>query len=120
MVIVVTLLTQKFLKKGNEFVAAGFGVFAIGESAMLYGTAVVLVVSITSLAVCIVLWVPAMAAQREYQISISQKTGSNSEESTNNMLLLYKTDYMEASNNLLKFIVDCQYSSISNPRGVSL
>src|SRR5437867_8426917 len=38
LVVATALLTLKFFRKGNDVVAAGFLVFAIGESVMLVGT----------------------------------------------------------------------------------
>ena len=42
LVVAASLLALRFFRKGNDFVAAGFLVFAIGESIMLAGTAHVL------------------------------------------------------------------------------
>jgi len=49
LVMATTLLTVKFLRKGCDVIAAGFLVFAIGESVILSGTAAGLVGSIPSL-----------------------------------------------------------------------
>ena len=54
------LLTVKFFRKGNDFVAAGFLVFAIGESVMLSGTATGLVGSIPSFAAGTALWTTSL------------------------------------------------------------
>jgi hypothetical protein len=60
LVMATTLLTLKFLRKGNDFVAAGFLVFAIGESVMLSGTAAGLVGSVPSFAAGTALWATAL------------------------------------------------------------
>ena len=42
LVVAASLLALRFFRKGNDFVAAGFLVFAIGEGVMLSGTAATL------------------------------------------------------------------------------
>ena len=56
LVVATALLTLKFFRKGNDVVAAGFLVFAIGESIMLVGTAACLVESVPSFAAGTALW----------------------------------------------------------------
>src|SRR5438876_11848013 len=51
LVVATALLSLKFFRKGNDCVAAGFLVFAIGESVMLSGTAAGLVGNVPSFAV---------------------------------------------------------------------
>jgi len=60
LVMATALLTVKFFRKGNDFVAAGFLVFAIGESVMLSGTATGLVGSIPSFAAGTALWTTSL------------------------------------------------------------
>jgi hypothetical protein len=55
-----SLLTVKFLRKGCDVVAAGFLVFAIGESVIFSGTAAGLVGSIPSFAAGSALWAAAL------------------------------------------------------------
>lgn len=55
------LLTVKFLSKGCDVIAAGFLVFAIGESVMLSGTAAGLAGSVPSFAAGTALWATALA-----------------------------------------------------------
>lgn len=49
-VVATALLSMKYFREGNDFVAAGFLVFAIGESVMLSGTATTLDGSVPSFA----------------------------------------------------------------------
>lgn len=60
LVTVSALLAVKFLRKGCDFVAAGFLVFALGESVMLSGTAAGLVGSMPSFAAGTALWAAAL------------------------------------------------------------
>ena len=60
LVMATTLLIVKFLRKGCDVIAAGFLVFAIGESVILSGTAAGLVGSIPSFAAGIALWAAAL------------------------------------------------------------
>ena len=60
LVIAAALLTVKFLRKGCDCVAAGFLVFAIGESVMLSGTAAGLVGSVPAFAAGTALWAAAL------------------------------------------------------------
>jgi hypothetical protein len=60
LVVATALLTSKFLRKGNECVAAGFLVFAIGESLLLSGTAAGLAGSVPSFAGGVALWATAL------------------------------------------------------------
>src|SRR3989442_15141659 len=48
LVVAASLLALRFFRKGNDFVAAGFLVFAIGEGVMLSGTAATLAESVPS------------------------------------------------------------------------
>jgi hypothetical protein len=54
------LLSLKFFRKGNDFVAAGFLVFAIGEAAMLSGTAAGLAGSVPAFAAGTALWAASL------------------------------------------------------------
>jgi hypothetical protein len=54
------LLTLKFFRKGDDFVAAGFLVFAIGESVMLGGMAAGLDGSVPAFAAGAALWATAL------------------------------------------------------------
>ena len=60
LVIASVLLTVKFLRKGCDCVAAGFLVFAIGESVVLSGTAAGLVGSVPAFAAGTALWAAAL------------------------------------------------------------
>ena len=60
LVVATALLTVKFLRKGNDCVAAGFLVFAIGESLLLSGTAAGLAGSVPSFAGGVALWATAL------------------------------------------------------------
>lgn len=60
LVVAASLLTVKYLKKGNDWVAAGFLVFAIGESLLLSATAAGLAGSIPSFGVGFALWAAAL------------------------------------------------------------
>ena len=60
LVVASALLTVKFLRKGNDCVAAGFLVFAIGESLLLSGTAAGLAGSVPSFAGGVALWATAL------------------------------------------------------------
>jgi len=60
LIVATTLLTVKFVRKGNDFVAAGFLVFAIGESVLLSGTAAGLVGSVPAFAAGTALWAAAL------------------------------------------------------------
>jgi hypothetical protein len=60
LVVASALLTVKFLRKGNDCVAAGFLVFAIGESLLLSGTAAGLSGSVPSFAGGVALWATAL------------------------------------------------------------
>ncbi|HEX4039655.1 MAG TPA: hypothetical protein VHX37_16480 [Acidobacteriaceae bacterium] len=55
-VIAAALLSLKFLRKENDWVAAGFLIYAIGEAIMLPGTATSLTDSVPSFAAGIALW----------------------------------------------------------------
>ena len=50
LVVATSLLALRFIGKGNDYVAAGFLVFAIGEGVMLSGTAATLAESVPSFA----------------------------------------------------------------------
>jgi len=60
LVMAATLLSFKFFRKGNDFVAAGFLVFAIGEAVMLSGTAAGLVGSVPAFAAGTALWAASL------------------------------------------------------------
>jgi hypothetical protein len=60
LVVASALLTVKFLRKGCDCVAAGFLVFAIGESLLLSGTAAGLAGSVPSFAGGVALWAAAL------------------------------------------------------------
>ncbi len=60
LVVATALLTVKFLRKGNDCVAAGFLVFAIGESLLVAGTAAGLEGSVPSFAGGVALWAAAL------------------------------------------------------------
>lgn len=59
-VVATALLSMKYFREGNDFVAAGFLVFAIGESVMLSGTATTLDASVPSFAAGTALWSAAL------------------------------------------------------------
>jgi hypothetical protein len=61
LVVAAALLTVKFLRQGNDIVAAGFLVFAIGESVLLVGTAAGPEGSIPAFAAGVALWAAALA-----------------------------------------------------------
>src|ERR687888_95325 len=60
LVIATTLLSLKFFRKGNDFVAAGVLVFAIGEAVILSGTAAGLQGSVPSFGAGTALWATAL------------------------------------------------------------
>jgi hypothetical protein len=60
LVVATSLLALRFFRKGNDFVAAGFLVFAIGEGVMLSGTAANLAESVPSFAAGTALWSAAL------------------------------------------------------------
>ena len=60
LIVATALLALQFLKKGNDVVAAGFLVFAIGESVMLSGTAGSLAASVPSFGAGTALWSAAL------------------------------------------------------------
>ena len=60
LVVATTLLALKFFRAGNDFVAAGFLVFSIGESVMLVGTATSVTESVSSFAAGTALWSAAL------------------------------------------------------------
>ena len=60
LVVATSLLTLKFFRKGNDFAAAGFLVFAIGESVMLGGQAAGLDGSVPAFAAGAALWATAL------------------------------------------------------------
>lgn len=65
------LLTMKFLRRGNDLVAAGFLVFAIGESLLVSGTAAGLAGSVPSFGGGVALWAAALlliSASREFAV----------------------------------------------------
>jgi len=73
LVLATALLALKFLRRGNDFVAAGFLVFAIGESVLLSGTAAGLAGSVPSFAAGTALWAAALlliSIPKEFVIGI--------------------------------------------------
>ena len=56
LVVATVLLAFKFFRAGNDFVASGFLVFAIGEGVMLSGTAATLEASVPAFAAGTALW----------------------------------------------------------------
>lgn len=60
LVMAAAILTLKFYRKGNDFVAAGFLVFAIGEAVMLSGTAAGLAGSVPAFAAGTAFWAAAL------------------------------------------------------------
>ena len=60
LVMAAALLAAKFFRKGNDFVASGFLVFAIGEGFLLSGAAASLVESVPSFAAGTALWATAL------------------------------------------------------------
>ena len=60
LVMATALLSLKFFRKGNDFVAAGFLVFAIGEAVMLSGTAAGLAGSVPAFAAGTALWATSL------------------------------------------------------------
>jgi hypothetical protein len=60
LVVATCLLAVKFFRAGNDFVAAGFLVFAIGEGVMLSGTAGSLAASVPAFAAGTALWSAAL------------------------------------------------------------
>jgi hypothetical protein len=73
LVMAASLLTLKFLRKGNDMVAAGFLVFAIGEGVMLSGTAGNLADSVPSFAAGTALWATALlliSLPKEFAIGV--------------------------------------------------
>lgn len=60
LVVATALLALKFFRKGNDFVAAGFLVFAIGEGVMLSGSAASLAESVPAFAAGTALWSAAL------------------------------------------------------------
>jgi hypothetical protein len=60
LVMATALLCLKFFRKGNELIAAGFLVFALGESVILSGTAAGAVGSIPAFAAGTALWATAL------------------------------------------------------------
>jgi hypothetical protein len=60
LVMAAAILTLKFYRKGNDFVAAGFLVFAIGEAVMLSGTAAGLAGSVPAFAAGTAFWATAL------------------------------------------------------------
>jgi hypothetical protein len=60
LVVASVLLTMKYLRSGNDCVAAGFLVFAIGESLLVSGTAAGLAGSVPSFGGGVALWAVAL------------------------------------------------------------
>jgi hypothetical protein len=71
LVVATALIALKLLRVGNDVVAAGFVVFAIGEGIMLVGTATTLADSVPSFAAGTALWAAALlltSIPREFAI----------------------------------------------------
>jgi hypothetical protein len=71
LVVATALLALKFFRKGNDFVAGGFLVFAIGEGVMLAGTPASLAESVPSFGAGTALWSAALlltSAPREFAV----------------------------------------------------
>jgi hypothetical protein len=71
LIVATALLALKWYRKGNDFVAAGFLVFAIGEAVILSGTAATLEASVPAFAAGISLWSAALlltSVPREFPI----------------------------------------------------
>jgi hypothetical protein len=60
LVVATTFLALKFFRAGNDFAAAGFLVFSVGESVMLVGTATSIADSIPSFGAGTALWSAAL------------------------------------------------------------
>lgn len=60
LIVATALLTLKFVRRGNDCVAAGFLVFAIGESLLVSGTAAGLAGSVPSFGGGVALWAAAL------------------------------------------------------------
>jgi hypothetical protein len=60
LIVATTLLAVRFLRRGNDCVAAGFFVFAIGESLLVSGTAAGLAASVPSFGGGVALWAAAL------------------------------------------------------------
>ena len=60
LIVATTLLAVRFLRRGDDCVAAGFLVFAIGESLLVSGTAAGLEASVPSFGGGIALWAAAL------------------------------------------------------------
>jgi hypothetical protein len=60
LVVATSLLALRFIRKGDDYVASGFLVFAIGEGVMLSGTAATLAESVPSFAAGTALWSAAL------------------------------------------------------------
>ena len=60
LVMATSLLSLKFFRKGSDLVAAGFLVFALGETALLSGTAAGAAGSVPAFAAGIALWATAL------------------------------------------------------------
>ncbi|MGO9275442.1 MAG: hypothetical protein ACLQOO_35260 [Terriglobia bacterium] len=73
LVMAASLLALKFLRKGNEIVAGGFLVFAIGEAVMLSGTAAGLAGSVPAFAAGTGLWATSLlliSIPREFPLAV--------------------------------------------------
>jgi hypothetical protein len=73
LVMATALLTLKFFRKGNDFVAAGFFVFAIGEAVMLSGTASGSIGSVPAFAAGAALWAAGLlfiSVPKEFAIGV--------------------------------------------------
>ncbi|MGA8939073.1 MAG: hypothetical protein WB439_07905 [Acidobacteriaceae bacterium] len=60
LVVATSLLAMRYFRKGNDAIAAGFLVYAIGESVMLIGTPMSLAASVPSFGAGTALWAAAL------------------------------------------------------------
>ena len=73
LVMATALLAFKFFRRGNDFVAAGFLVFAVGEGVILSGTAAGSVGSVPSFGAGAALWAAALlliSVPREFPLGV--------------------------------------------------
>ena len=73
LVMATSLLSLKFFRQGNDLVAAGFLVFALGESVLLSGTAAGAAGSVPAFAAGTALWATALllvSIPREFPIAV--------------------------------------------------
>jgi hypothetical protein len=73
LVMATSLLSLKFFRKGNDLVAAGFLVFAVGEGVILSGTAMGAAGSVPAFAAGTALWATALllvSVPKEFAIAV--------------------------------------------------